>query len=196
MPRFIKHHAPVQPPHPLELSPARRHAVEAIDDLLSRLRMEHVFVGGVAHAVWLGEMFESGSVDVLALMAPQSVQQIPMMASNRGFIVDRDEVEAAAELDLVPLAVPFEGEVIRCHVLIASNALYASMMKRAVETSLGDRALRVIDAEDLALMLLLANEEKGNDAARRVIAAAGPSFDLERWRQRLASIGISKTVLM
>lgn len=145
--------------------------------------------------MWLGEPFVEGSVDVLGLMAPQSVPQVPMMASNRGFIVDRDEVEATAELDLIPLGVAFEGEVVRCHVLIASNALYASMMNRAIETSLGERTLRVIDAEDLGLMLLLADEEKGSDSVKRLIAAAGASFDLDRWQQRLASIGISRTVL-
>ncbi|HUJ13597.1 MAG TPA: hypothetical protein VL284_07360, partial [Thermoanaerobaculia bacterium] len=68
-----------------------------------RLRIEWAFVGGVARAAWLGGAVDGGSIDVVALMKPEQKNQVAMMASNRGFRVDRDEIEQSEELDLVPL---------------------------------------------------------------------------------------------
>src|SRR5437016_3106072 len=95
-------------------------AIEAVHELLTKLRLDFVFTGNVARAAWLGEAVESGSIDVLALMAPEQKNSVAMMASNRGFRVDRDEVTESEELDLVPMSF----DEIRVHVLVASNALY------------------------------------------------------------------------
>src|SRR5207237_2521219 len=78
-------------------------AIAAVSELLTKLRLDFMFVGSVARASWLGGTVDSGSIDVVAVMQPQQKNQIAMMASNRGFTVDRDEVEKAEELDLVPL---------------------------------------------------------------------------------------------
>src|SRR5688572_10537677 len=91
-------------------------AIDAIADLLSRLRLDFLFVGNVARAAWLGSRVESGSLDILALMAPQQKNQVAMMASNRGFRVDRGEIEQSEELDLVPLNFVGEDGEIRVHV--------------------------------------------------------------------------------
>ena len=111
----------------IHATPRQAAAIAAADDLLAKQRIEHLFLGGVARAAWLGGLVDSGSIDVLALMQAQQKSNVAMMASNRGFHVDRDEVERTAELDLVPLA--FDG--VRVHVLVASNALYARMFAAA-----------------------------------------------------------------
>src|SRR4051794_512287 len=95
---------------------AHARAIAAIDDLLSRQRIEHLFVGSVARAAWLDGLVDSGSIDVLGLMQAQQMNNVAMMASHRGFGVDRDEVLRTEELDLVPLSF----EEVRVHVLVAS----------------------------------------------------------------------------
>jgi hypothetical protein len=173
-------------------------AIAAVDDLLAKQRIERLFVGNVARAAWLGSLVDSGSIDVLGLMQSQQKNNVAMMASHRGFVVDRDEVESTAELDLVPLT--FDG--VRVHVLVASNALYARMFGAAhagrilspsgeAEDGLRTRpTLRVPAAEDLALMLTMSEDE---DAVRQL--AAKPEFDRTLYNQKLISIGLAARVI-
>jgi hypothetical protein len=157
-----------------------------------------MFVGSVARVAWIGAtvggMIDGGSIDVLALMQPQQQNQVAMMANNRGFRVDRDEIERTEELDLVPLTwVDDEGDV-RVHVLVASNALYGRMFAsaRAIEmhSELPGREIRVPAAEDLALLLSMSDEL--DDV--RVLAAAD-SFDRSAFNEKLVSIGLRERVL-
>jgi hypothetical protein len=153
-----------------------------------------MFVGSVAHVAWLGGMIDGGSIDVLALMQPQQQNQVAMMANNRGFRVDRDEIEQTEELDLVPLMwVDEEGDV-RVHVLVASNALYARMFANArtieLHTAINAREIRVPAAEDLALLLSMSDEL---DDVR--VLAAGESFDRSAFNEKLVSIGLRERVL-
>lgn len=167
-------------------------AIKSVSGLLIRLRVEHVFVGGLATSAWLGEPFEGGSVDVLAAVSPEGKTQIPMMASQRGFLVDRDELEAAEELDLIPLRFSVAGRMVRVHVLVASNALYGNMFRTAVESDVGDQALiRVPSAEDLALLLTVSGDDHSHRSRTQLILKAGGSFDRERFNQKLFSIGLS-----
>ena len=126
-------------------SPRYGRAIAAAADLLTRLRLEFVFVGSVARSAWLGSRVDRGSLEVVALMTPEQKSQVAMMAGNRGFRVDREEVEDTAELDLIPMHfVDPEGEV-RVHVLVASNALYGRMVRAGVAVdnpSGGDRGPR------------------------------------------------------
>src|SRR6266581_4062553 len=111
----------------IRAAPGHAAAISAVDDLLAKQRIDHLFLGNVARAAWLGGLVDGGPVDVLGLMQPQQKNNVAMMASHRGFDVDRDEIERTAELDLVPLG--FDG--VRVHVLVASNALYARMFATA-----------------------------------------------------------------
>src|SRR5438477_1638600 len=105
--------------HSVRASPRHARAIESIAELLATLRIESMFVGSVARAVWLDGMIEQGSIDILALMQPQQKNQVAMMASNRGFRVDREEIDRSEELDLIPLAwMDGEGDV-RVFVLVA-----------------------------------------------------------------------------
>ena len=165
---------------------AHARAIAAIDDLLARQRIEHLFVGAVARAAWLGGQVDSGSVDVLGLMQPQQKNSVAMMAANRGFAVDREEIEATEELDLVPLA--FED--VRVHVLVASNALYARMFPAAREARCGEREVKVPAAEDVALMLKMSEDD---DAVRRLAASA--EFDRAAYNAKLISIGLGALVV-
>lgn len=149
-----------------------------------------MFVGEVARSAWLDSSIEAGSIDVLVLMNAPQKGQVAMMASNRGFRVEREELDQTEELDLVPLHyVDVDGDV-RVHVLLASNALYAHMIGAGQETTLDERVVRVPRAEDLALLLLMGEDE---EAVRRLTALE--EFDLHRFRERLASIGLGGQVL-
>ncbi len=157
-------------------------AIDAVSELLSKLRLEWMFVGNVARAAWLGGNVNSGSIEVVALMQPQQKNQVAMMASNRGFRVDRQEIDQSEELDLIPL----HFEHVRIHVLVASNALYAKMISAARVV----RELRVASPEDLALLLTLGEDF---DAVRQLMAIR--EFDRARYNETLVSIGLRERVI-
>jgi len=165
----------------MEISDRITRAIDAVSELLSKLRLDSMFVGSVARAAWLGDAIDGGPVDVVAVMSPEQKNQVAMMASHRGFRVDRAEVERSEELDLVPL----HFEDVRVHVLVASNALYARMVRAARAVSLAGRELKVASPEDLALMLTLSEDF---DAVRRLMA--GAAFARERYEEMMRSIGL------
>ena len=172
--------------HSIRAAARYNRAIHATAELLEKLRIDSMFVGGVARSAWLGGDVAGGAVDVLALMNAPQKNQLAMMAANRGFRVDREEIEQSEELDLVPLNyVDAEGEV-RVHVLLASNALYGRMVSAGVTTTIDERAVRVPRAEDLALMLLFAEDEV---TVKRL--AVLPEFDRDAFQERLVSIGAS-----
>ena len=160
-------------------------AIRAVDELLSRQRIEHLFLGNVARAAWLGGLVDFGSIDALGLMHAEQKNNVAMMASNRGFRVDREEIERTAELDLVPLT--FDG--VRVHVLVASNALYARMFAGASSAQIGDLEIRVPSAEDLALLMTISEDD---DAVRQL--AAKPEFDRARFNATLTSVGLARYI--
>ena len=161
-------------------------AIAAVSELLKSLRIDHLYLGGVARAAWLGGNVDSGSIDVLALMGPQQKSQVAMMARNRGFAVYEEEIDASEELDLVPLTfVDAEGDV-RVHVLVATNALYGSMFRNAFTEPLGDRNVSVPAAEDFALLLTLGGDEDGLWQL-----AASPDFDRNAYNAKVTAIGLA-----
>jgi hypothetical protein len=176
--------------HVIRASARYSRAIHAIAELLEKLKIDSMFVGGAARSAWLDVEMDSGAVDVLALMAAPQRGQLAMMASHRGFRVEREEIEQAEELDLVPLNFIDESEGdIRIHVLLASNALYGRMVAVAQPARIDDRAVRVPRPEDLALMLLMAEDQ----AAVQHLTSL-PEFDLAAFRERLASIGLGGEV--
>jgi hypothetical protein len=176
--------------HAIRASARYSRAIHAIAELLEKLKIDAMFVGGVARSAWLDAEMDSGAVDVLALMNAPQRNQLAMMASHRGFRVEREEIEQAEELDLVPLNFIDEATGdIRIHVLLASNALYGRMVAVAQPATIDERAVRVPRAEDLALMLLMAE-----DAEAMQYLTSLPEFDLAAFRERLASIGLGGEV--
>ncbi|HET8773517.1 MAG TPA: hypothetical protein VFP80_06990 [Thermoanaerobaculia bacterium] len=173
--------------HSIRAAARYNRAIHATAELLGKLRIEAMFVGNVARAAWLGGEVESGAIDVLALMNAPQRGQLAMMASNRGFRVDRDELEQSEELDLVPINFIYgEGEV-RVHVLLASNALYGRMVTAGTQAVIDEREIRVPRAEDLALLLLFA-EDEGTVKSLAVL----PEFDRTAFQERLVSIGLGE----
>jgi hypothetical protein len=171
--------------HAIRASARYSAAIHAIAELLQKLKIDAMFVGGVARSAWMDVEVEGGAVDILALMAAPQKNQLAMMASHRGFRVEREELEQAEELDLVPLNfVEAEGDI-RIHVLLASNALYGRMVAAGQATTIDERTVKVPRAEDLALMLLMAEDQ---EAVQHLTSL--PEFDLPAFRERLASIGL------
>lgn len=170
---------------PIQATPRFARALDATHELLGTLRIDAMFVGGVARAAWLGGELGAGAIDLLALMNAGQRGQLAMMAANRGFRVEQEELEQSEELDLVPLNfTDAEGDV-RVHVLLATNALYARMFRNSWEEQFGERTLKVPAPEDLALMLLMADDDEGVKAL-----TALPEFNIDSFRERLASIGL------
>ncbi|HEU4887163.1 MAG TPA: hypothetical protein VFV49_04700 [Thermoanaerobaculia bacterium] len=171
--------------HAIRASARYSRAIHAIAELLAKLKIDSMFVGGVARSAWMDTEVDAGAVDVLAMMAAPQRNQVAMMASHRGFRVEREEIEQAEELDLIPLNfVDAEGDI-RVHVLLASNALYGRMVAAGQTSAIDDRPVKIPRAEDLALMLLMAEDE---EAVRHLTSL--PEFDLVAFRERLASIGL------
>jgi hypothetical protein len=129
------------------------------------------------------------SAALVALMTPEQKSQVAMMAGNRGFRVDREEVDHTAELDLIPLhVVDPEGEV-RVHVLVASNALYGRMVRAGVARE----NIQVAAVEDLALLFALGDDEESQRAAALLVRL--PEFNRAAYNERLVSIGLPQFVV-
>jgi len=173
----------------LEASPRYQRPILALTELVGKLRLDYCFVGTIAKAFWLGQTTEDGAIDLLVVLTPDRSAQLPMMAGNRGFVVDRDEVEAARELDLIPMRFPDAEGGIRIHALMASNALYSRMVVGAVTTEVEGKAVKVIAAEDLVLLMLVEKERR--EIIDSVIERAGEGVDLTRLNEKLTSIGLS-----
>ena len=186
--------------HRIAASPLYERAIAAVTDLLTRQRLDFVFAGNVARAAHLGTPVDSGSIDVIATMGPQQMNQVAMMASHRGFRVEREEIEATEELDLIPM----HFEEVRVHVLVASNALYGRMVADGV---LGPRAsglgedpeargprpeafIKVPRIEDFALLL-----QMSNDVTSLMTLVESPEFDREGYNRKLTSIGLRELVV-
>lgn len=176
--------------HPLRATPPYSRAILATVELLTKLRLEFAFVGGVARAAWMGEELASGAIDVLAMMQPQQKNQVAMMANNRGFRVERDEIERSEELDLVPLHFVEGDSDIRIHVLLASNALYAKMVVASREVPVGDATIRVPTAEDFALLSSMSEDA---EAVRTLTSRE--DFDRIAYNEKLVSIGLGGMIL-
>jgi hypothetical protein len=168
--------------HRIAASPLYERAIAAVADLLTRQRLDFVFAGSVARAAHLGTPIEGGSVDVIATMGPQQKNQVAMMASNRGFRVEREEIEAAEELDLIPM----RFEDVRVYVLVASNALYGRMVADGVAVE----EIRVPRAEDFALLL-----QMSSDVTSLMTLIDSPEFDRGAYNRKLTSIGLREMVV-
>ena len=200
--------------HSIAASPLYEQAIAAVADLLTRQRLAFIFAGSVARAAHLGTPIEDGSIDVIATMGPQQKNQVAMMASNRGFRVEREEIEAAEELDLIPM----HFESVRVHVLVASNALYGRMVAEGRVAELPscqvakttaatwqpgnlatdsdnrqpttDNQIRVPKIEDLALLL-----QMSNDVTSLMMLIDSPEFDRDAYNRKLVSIGLRELVV-
>lgn len=177
----------------MEVPPRTARALAAVHDLLGRLRIEFVFVGAIARAAWLGGDAGPGPIDVVALMKDEQKNQLAMMASHRGFRVEREELAATEELDLIPIhfADP-EGEV-RVHVLLASNALYGRIVAAGREVAWDERTLRVAAPEHLALLLAMA-DDPGSRREREMLIRL-PEFDRAAHNRMLSTIGLAALVV-
>jgi hypothetical protein len=169
--------------HRIAASPLYERALAAVADLLTRQRLDFVFAGSVARAAHLGTPVDSASIDVIATMGPQQMNQVAMMASNRGFRVERDEIAATEELDLIPM----HFEDVRVHVLVASNALYGRMVADGVMA--GD-SIKVPRLEDFALLL-----QMSNDVTALMTLIESPEFDRTAYNRKLESIGLRELVV-
>jgi hypothetical protein len=174
--------------HRIAASPLYERAIAAVADLLSRQRLDFVFAGSVARAAYLGTPVDGGSIDVIATMGPQQMNQVAMMANNRGFRVEREEIAAAEELDLIPM----RFEDVRVHVLVASNALYGRMVAEGTgDWELGTGvSIKVPRIEDFALLL-----QMSNDVTSLMTLIESPDFDRGAYNRKLTSIGLRELVV-
>ncbi|MEA2570866.1 MAG: hypothetical protein QOI24_2867 [Acidobacteriota bacterium] len=172
---------------PIRASAHYARAIEAVAELLGKLRLDFAFVGAAARSAWLGGIADAGSIDVLAVMGPQQKSQVAMMGANRGFRVERDELERTEELDLIPLWFSDPEGELRVHVLVASNALYGRLVAAGVQAEFRDRTVKVPAAEDLALLLAISGDDAGVSALTEL-----PEFNRGAYNDKLMSIGLAE----
>ena len=171
-------------------------AVAATTRLLEKLKIPSAWVGEVALAGWMAEpLGAAGAVDVLAVVPTDRSRQIPMMARHNGFHVDEEELRRTEELDLLPMTWRTDGDGVRVHVLFATNALYGRMVREAEEATAGDSPIRIIRAEDLALLLLVGGMPGVKDLIARLRLRAGERFDAEALNRKLESVGLAGQVI-
>jgi hypothetical protein len=170
-------------------TPRYDRAIAAVADLLSRLKLDFAFVGNVARSAWLGSRVEQGSLDLVVVMTPEQKGNVAMMAGNRGFRVDREEIEHTDELDLIPLNFRDPDGEVRVHILVASNALYGRMVRDAKVAG----SIKVASIEDLALLFALGDDEESQRAASMLVRL--PEFDRAAYNTRLVSIGLPQMVV-
>jgi hypothetical protein len=139
---------------------------------------------------------ETAPIDVLALMTSPQKNQLAMMASNRGFDVVRDELEATEELDLVPLMLRDAEGNVRVHVLLATNALYGRMVSAAVPVEIADGPeVRVVAAADLALLLTVGGDARSMALRDTLLSREPALIDRPAFNQRLVSLGLAGMVV-
>ena len=186
----------ISPTLRLEGDAARLEAVVAVTELLGRLKIGAAWVGEVALAAWMGEpLGPSGAVDVLAVVPTDRSRQIPMMARHHGFRIDEEEARRTEELDLLPMTRMGEGEGVRVHVLFATNALYGTMVRDGADAVVGETAIRIVAAEDLALLMLVGGMPGVKELIARLRLRAGARFDPEALNRKLSSIGLAGEVI-
>ena len=172
--------------HAIRASELYAAAIHAVAELLSKLKLDSAFVGSVARSAWLGSVVDAGPVDVLTLMTPEQKNQVAMMANNRGFHLDRHEIDATEEMDVIPMR--FDG--VRVHVLVASNALYGRMVAAAVTATYDARDVRVASAEDLVVLSIVGEDSETIDALTSM-----PGFNRSSLNRKLVSIGLGELVI-
>lgn len=177
----------------IETNERYERAIADLEALLDRFRIDAAYVGQVAEAAWLGQPIEEGAIEVVALLSPDQRDRLPLMASNGPFEVDEDSVEAARELDLVPITHAGEGDPVSIYVLMASNALYGNMVRCAREAEIGELTVRVVQPSDLAILFAVNDSEESKEKLRRL--ARTDSFDLEAFNKRLSAIGLGKAAV-
>lgn len=175
---------------PIAATPRCHRAISAVADLLGRLRLDFAFVGSVARSAHLGAPVAAQPIDVLALMSPEQKNSVATMANNRGFLVDREELEATEELDMVPFRFADPDGEVRIHVLVGSNALYGRMVAEGVQAPFDETTLKVPRLEDFALLLQLSD-----DVPALTQAMASESFDRTAYNRKLAAIGLRELVI-
>lgn len=175
---------------------ARIGAAGDVARLMDDLRMDYALVGDIALRAWLDdEIGAEGTVDLLAVIQTERSGQIPKGAPARGFRVDPEEAERGEELDLLPMTWTGGERPVRVHVLFATNALYARMVREGVAAAAAEAPVKVIAAEDLALLLLVGDSPESGGAIARLRLKLGDRFDLEGLNRKLLSIGLGGRVL-
>ncbi|HEY0787871.1 MAG TPA: hypothetical protein VGE86_04445 [Thermoanaerobaculia bacterium] len=176
--------------------PARIGAAEAAAELFRELGAGCALVGDLAMRAWLGEdVPAAGTVDVLGMVQTERSRQISKIAPGHGFVIDAAEAERAEELDLMPMAWTAGERPVRVHVLFASNALYGRMVRDAVPVATRSAPLKVIGAEDLALLMLVSDAPEAPSTIAKLRLRLGEAFDLGGLNRKLVSIGLGGKVL-
>lgn len=158
--------------------------------LLRQVEAPYAFVGDVALNAWLDRPHNGHTVDVVTLLGDRPTSLLAA-AGEAGLTFDEREIARCEELDLIPLRFDGRSDSVRIHLLLATNALYGRMIQSAVEGEVEGTWVRVVSAEDLALLLSISGTEESARSLEELTTAPGVNFDHERFRRMLTMIGIA-----
>jgi hypothetical protein len=163
-----------------------REALHALVRALARSETPFVLVGAQA-VIAHGAPRLTGDVDVIVQLT--SIDERALLADlhREGFTVRVDDpVAFAARTRVFPLWHDASGYGV--DVMLGGPGLEETFLARAVERVVEGLTVRVVRAEDLVVMKLLAGRPKDDDDVAGVLAAQGAAFDAELARATLRTI--------
>lgn len=163
-----------------------RDALQALVRALARSETPFVLVGAQA-VIAHGAPRLTGDIDVTVHLS--SIDEAALLAdlTREGFAVRVDDpIAFAARTRVLPMWHEASGYGV--DVMLGGPGLEEAFLARAVERVVEGVAVKVVCAEDLVAMKLLAGRPKDEDDVVGVLAAQGSAFDVELARATLRLI--------
>lgn len=173
-----------------------RGALRRATKLLRDSGREGAFIGGLGVIVW-GRPRITQDVDLLVDLPADAVAAFVELARDSGYSFDAEEAALLSEGGFLRL-IDDSAPAVPLDVLVADTPLQQRALERARTIELEGDQVRVISAEDLVLLKLIAFRPKDTFDVETVVDALGESLDrgyLEQWASRLGLEARLSTVL-
>lgn len=161
-------------------------------ELLTRHRLDHVLVGGLALQPW-GRLRSTLDIDLLTMASEQEIPSLQEALWEAGFIFRHPTPLDMGQVSLIQTYVNHadSGLEIRVDFLIASVEFHRNVIQRKRSVDIGGRAFFVAACEDLLLLKLLAGRPIDRVDAAELWALNASSLDLDYLRQWAEVLGIA-----
>lgn len=147
-------------------------ALLAVHAILESHEISHALCGGLAANLYRDEVRATTDVDLVITVAATAV---PTLVA--AFEVERFTVEAywtrGEQLRLSHPGLP------RVDCIVATTDFERSAIERAPSADIAGRAIRVLTAEDLIVMKVLAGRARDREAVVAILIARGVDLDVE-----------------
>lgn len=159
-------------------------AFHATDALLTRTRIRHLYIGGLALMV-LGEPRMTQDVDLIVFISRKTPGRLLAGAARAGFTVSRESALAQARA-LGVCRIAWKGVAV--DVIFASTDFERSAWTRRKRARLFGRMVSLPSPEDMILLKIIPGRRQDLADIDRVAAVAGSRLDrayIRKWAQVL-----------